>query len=108
MMKIKIPRETINKVGKVGMSVVFYGLTIMAYAKDVDLTAAKCLIGKADYGDVVNLIMRSNMFSSDKKAMIKLIEKDADAAYYKAVIQVVKSNMFSSDKIDAIKALSED
>ena len=108
MMKIKIPRETIGKVAKASLSVVCSGLTIMAYLKDVDVAAVKCFIGKADYGDTVDLIMRSNMFSSDKKAMIELLKKDADAAYYKAAIQVIKSNMFSSDKIDAIKALSED
>ena len=108
MIKIKIPRETVGKVAKASLSVVCYGLGIMAYVKDVDLATVKCFIGKADYGDTVDLIMRSNMFSSDKKVMIKLVKKDADAAYYKAVIQVVKSNMFSSDKIEAIRTLSED
>lgn len=108
MMKIKISRETIGKVAKASLSVVCAGLTIMSYVKDVDLATAKSLIGKADYGDTVDLIMRSSMFSSDKTETIGLLKKDADAAYYKAAIQVIKSNMFSSDKIDAIKALSDE
>ena len=76
MIKIKIPRETVGKVAKASLSVVCYGLGIMAYVKDVDLATVKCFIGKADYGDTVDLIMRSNMFSSDKIEAIRTLSED--------------------------------
>lgn len=57
------------------------------------------------YGGAVEVIMDSNMFASDKRRMVDIIEKDRDCDYYKSVIKIIKSNMFASDKIRTVEAL---
>lgn len=60
----------------------------------------------AGYGDAVNAIMNSNMWSSDKRSAIAAMDKNANKEIYKAVIAIATDDsMWSSDKVNAIYAL---
>ena len=58
------------------------------------------------YGDAVNAIMNSDMWSSDKRSAIAAMDKNANKEIYKAVIAIATNDsMWSSDKVNAIYAL---
>lgn len=59
-----------------------------------------------DYDDVVGVILDSNMFGSEKKEALGLLQKGKDKAYYRTVSKVVKSSMFGSTKIDMIRDIN--
>lgn len=59
------------------------------------------------YGDAVEAIMDSDMFSSTKSNAIATLKSDADDEYYKAVVCIAKSDMFDSEKLDTIKRISK-
>ena len=58
------------------------------------------------YGDAVEAISDSDMFSSDKRMAIETLLTDQDDDYYRGVIGITESDMFSSDKVLAIQKLT--
>lgn len=104
---MKITKDIIMSTTKSIGTGVLYGLAVIASkvaVEDViDMVRYK---GNVKYSDVVNVIMNSSMFSSDKNRALTVLKKDKDADYYRAVIGVMKSNMFPSDKIRAITNLN--
>ena len=58
------------------------------------------------YGDAVESISDSDMFSSDKRMAIETLLTDQDDDYYRGVIGITESDMFSSDKLLAIQKLT--
>lgn len=59
------------------------------------------------YGDAVESISDSDMFSSDKRLAIETLLTDQDDDYYRGVIGITESDMFSSDKVLAIQKLTK-
>ena len=68
-----------------------------------NLVKIKRATGCYNYGDAVQAIMSSSMWSDDKKKAIGMMSKDATHGEYGAVISVVKSTMWSDDKAKAIR-----
>lgn len=106
---MKITKETIMTTGKsIGVGVL-YGLAFIAskvaVGDVIDMVRYK---GNVKYSDAVDVIMSSNMYSSDKSRALAVLKKDEDTDYYRAVVRVMKSNMFSSDKIKTISDLSNE
>ena len=105
-MKIKITRETIGNVFKVGGMIILSGLAAMT-----SKTSAKDVIdnirysGNVSYSDAVSVVMDSDMFDSNKNRVMELLKKDGDVEYYKTIIKIIKSDMFDSNKIRAITLL---
>lgn len=62
--------------------------------------------GWVNYGDAVQAVMSSDMYSHDKSKVVGLLKQNADQAYYNAVISIVKSDMFSHEKIKSIESIS--
>lgn len=58
------------------------------------------------YGDAVEAISDSDMFSSDKRMAIETLLTDQDDDYYRGVIGITESDMFSGDKLLAIQKLT--
>lgn len=63
--------------------------------------------GNATYSDVINVVLHSNMYSTDKTKLAAMVPKDKDSEFYKFIIKVVKSNIYSSDKVTVIKSICE-
>ena len=59
------------------------------------------------YGDAVEAISDSDMFSTDKRLAIETLLTDQDDDYYRGVIGITESDMFSSDKVLAIQKLTK-
>lgn len=60
-----------------------------------------------DYGDAVEAIMNSNMFSHCKSEAIDVLKRDEDANYYRAIASIVKdSDTFDNYKVEMIRKLS--
>lgn len=59
------------------------------------------------YGDAVESISDSDMFSTDKRLAIEMLLTDQDDDYYRGVIGITESDMFSSDKVLAIQKLTK-
>lgn len=72
-----------------------------------DLLDAIRYTGDVGYGDAVDVIMSSSMYSSDKTRMVSALKRDESSDYYKAVIAVVRSSGYSSDKLRTIQNMSE-
>ena len=104
---MKITKDSIIGAGKIVGVAVFYGLAYAATKVSVnDVIDMVRYKGNVKYGDAVDVIMSSSMYSSDKNKALLALKKDKDSDYYRAVIRVVKSNMFSSDKIKTITDLN--
>lgn len=58
------------------------------------------------YGDAVESISDSDMFSSDKRMAIETLLTDQNDDYYRGIIGITESDMFSSDKLLAIQKLT--
>ena len=106
---MKNTKEIIVDTGKDIVKGVLCGLAVLvskvAVEDIIDMVKYK---GKVGYSDVVDVIMRSNMYSSDKTRAIAVIKKNEDTEYYKAVVRVIKSNMYSSDKIKTLQQMNEE
>lgn len=68
-----------------------------------NLVKIKRATGCYNYGDAVQAIMSSSMWSDDKKKAISTMSKDATHGEYEAVISIVKSTMWSDDKVKSIR-----
>lgn len=58
-----------------------------------------------NYGNAIEAIMDSNMFSNYKIELIQYIDRDESPDYYEAIISIMKSNLFDTHKVKAIKAI---
>lgn len=58
------------------------------------------------YGDAVESISDSDMFSIDKRLAIEMLLTDQDNDYYRGIIGISDSDMFSTDKLRAIQKLT--
>ena len=112
MRKININRERLNDIGGIamkGVKLLAYGLIAgLSYSKMSEHTYATMnYYDKASFGDVVKVIMESDMYDSYKNKAISILPEDRDSEFYKAVISIIKSDMFDSYKLDSIKRLCE-
>lgn len=62
--------------------------------------------GEVGYDDAAKVIMDSDMMSSYKTAVFKLLRTGEDSEYYKAIIHVVKSDALSSHKVEMITEIN--
>lgn len=109
-MEIKIG-EIVGKVGhgivegcKVALCV---GLISLPYLSVGSSSRKYTTYERVNYGDAVEAIMSSDMYSHDKSKMVGLLKQNADSAYYSAVIAIVKSDMFSHEKIKSVENISK-
>lgn len=56
----------------------------------------------AGYGDAVEAIMQSNMYSHDKGDAVKALPRDEHIEFYKAIISIATSRAYSHEKKDMI------
>lgn len=61
--------------------------------------------GEVGYSDAVACILKSDMWSSDKRMLVNTLEQGLTSEFYKAVINIVQSDMWSSDKVKTITAI---
>lgn len=59
------------------------------------------------YSDAISAIMRSSMWSEDKRKTAELVKMGQSSDYYKAIVYICKSSMWSEDKKKAIEKLGE-
>lgn len=83
------------------------GLVSLSYLSMSNNNSTCTTYGRLNYGDAVQAIMSSDMFSNDKTKAIGMIKQSADSAYYSAVIAIVKSDMFSCNKLKSIENISK-
>ena len=104
---MKSTKDIIIDTGKAVGTGVLYGLAVLvskvAVEDIIDMVKYK---GKVEYSDVIDIIMKSNMFSGDKTRAIAAIKKNGDVEYYRAAIRVIKSNMYGGDKVKTLEQLN--
>lgn len=110
MKKLNINWEPIGKFAKTAFEVVVYGALAAASIKyGESITKNYGISTVTTYGDAVEAIMDSDMYSSYKTEAITLLKRDGTVDYYRAVARVVgDGTMYSSYKLEMIKTLSED
>lgn len=59
------------------------------------------------YGDAVEAIMNSSLFSDSKREALRLVQKDRDSDYYGSIIKVVNSSAFSDTKLEMLEILNQ-
>lgn len=83
-------------------------LLIAASNKVIEVITGGHVRVVARYSDAINAIMKSSMYSNDKREAAAVLKRYEDAEYYRAIINVVQdSRLYSSDKVELIKGLSE-
>lgn len=109
-MEVKIG-EIVGKVGhgivegcKVALCV---GLISLPYLSASSSSRKHTTYERVNYGDAVQAVMSSDMYSHDKSKVVGLLKQNADSAYYSAVIAIVKSDMFSHEKIKSVENISK-
>lgn len=96
-----------NFVGKF-CDVAACGLLILASRKAVDYAVDDYVSAFAGYGDAMSAIMKSNMYSHNKREAAEALKRTEDSEYYKAIIHIAQdSRLYSHDKVELIKGLSE-
>lgn len=104
MKKFNVNKETVGKIAKKGCAVVLYGIAaVLPYISVKDTINVIRYSGNVGYGDVVDVIMNSDMLSSYRKEAIEVLPKDGDSELYKSIIAVVQSDMMSSYRVETIK-----
>lgn len=85
-----------------------YGVMLAATYKVVGYINVETDSQIAGYDDAVSAIMKSDMYSHDKRAAVTALTRGGDMEFYRAIIHIAKdSSMYSHDKVDMIKRLSE-
>ena len=108
MRNFKLSMETVGNCVKTGCKIVgTIFVVLLPYLPVKDIMDMIRFSGKVGYGDAVEVIMSSSMYSGDKNEAMSMLSKDGDSEYYKAVVCVMKSGMYSSDKLEAIKNINE-
>lgn len=59
------------------------------------------------YGDAIEAITKSDMYSSDIARVIKVLPENGTSEFYKAVMSIVNSDMWSSEKAKVILSMCE-
>ena len=62
--------------------------------------------GDPDYGDAIQAITDSDMYSNHIVEATGLVRKGEDSDYYSAVIAIAESDMYSNHKVVAISKLN--
>ena len=103
----KIKMEHVKNAVCVGIKYAIYGAMIVGMVKPrletSGIIPVKC---DANYGDAVNEIMQSNMYSHDKTKAISALRKNGGTELYRAVISIVRSRAYSHDKVKMITDIS--
>lgn len=100
--------ETIRKYARKGCQILMYGLvTSLSYLSVRDILDIAQSSGDVGYGDAVNAIMSSDMWSADKNKAVMVLSKEENSEFYKAVIHIANSDMWSADKVRAIKNMRQ-
>lgn len=103
-----IKSETIKNVAGQVWDVVSYGLMLAASYKVAEYISSGNNNHTAGYDDAVEAIMKSGMYSHDKRDGVAALKRYGTQEFYKAIVHVAKdSSMYSHDKVEMIKALSE-
>lgn len=105
MKMTEIIEDTLCIGALVGLSIVL-GLAKNS-KKSNDIQSNVTEIKENRYSDAVAATIKCSTFGSDANKIIKIIKKDENEDYYKAIISVVESDMFDSDKIKIINSLNE-
>lgn len=104
MKTIKLNKETVGKIAKTGCKFALCTLAVvlphLSKRETIDMIRYS---GDVNYSDVVEVIMSSSMWSGDKKAVVELLNKEADMETYRAVIKIARSNLYSGDKVELIR-----
>lgn len=104
----KINLKNIGRVTMKGCELVIKGvtyvLTVLSIVDTVDKVRFK---GEATYSDAVEATMDCSMFSFGKQEIMRILPRNKDSDFYKAVIEVVHSDMFTSNKVDVIRSMCE-
>lgn len=58
-----------------------------------------------DYGDAINAVSHSDMFSRDIQKAIEHIPYGASSEFYKGIVALTKSSAFSSTKCESIVSM---
>ena len=108
----KIDWERVKSGIETGCKVVAAGV-VWWMMHDIQTGGRKCKFKVAvdevsdEYAEAVEAIMKSDMFSSDKRYAVSALRQDGDAAFYKAIINIANDDSaFSSDKRSMIIELS--
>lgn len=105
---LHIDNETLGKAVKKTCKFAAVGLLLATRVKIEKVDTNEWTNVFAGYGDAIEAISKSTMFSSQKREAISAVKKDGTTDYYKAIISITNnSNMFSSDKLNTIKNLSK-
>lgn len=108
MIKIKFDKDKLKDVGKAaGLAI---ATVVAAVAKNslesaLQVKANEFVYKKASYAGVINTVISSDMWSSDKEKVISIIPTDADEELYGSIMAVLMGDDWSSDKIKMIKML---
>ena len=81
--------------------------TVLASVSVKDVLDMMRYSGDVGYGDAVNAIMSSSMYSHDKTRAVAMLRDGKTSDFYKAVINVAKSSAYSHDKAASIISMCE-
>ena len=107
-LNIKIDKDKLKDGAKaVGLAM---ATIVAAVAKNslesaLQVKANEFVYKKATYTGVVNTVISSDMWSSDKEKVIAIIPTNADEELYGSIMAVLMGDDWSSDKIKMIKML---
>lgn len=104
----KISLKTIGNFTEKACEIISYGVFMVASYKMIEYAATDYGSTIVGYDAAVEAIMKSDMYSHQKRDALSVLKRHGDSSFYKAVIHIVKdSNMYSHDKVDMIKKLCE-
>ena len=110
--KRTVGKEVLTKVGYIVKEYSKVVLPALGYAifsqrgKLVGLLEELQYSGNVTYNDAVRVIMDSDMLTSYKTDIVKILKRNETSDYYKAVIHTVKSDILSIYKVDIIEELN--
>lgn len=62
----------------------------------------------ANHGDAVEAILNGFVLDTNKCEAVKLVKRDGDYGYYRAIINIANSSMLDSSKLEMIEAISKE
>lgn len=104
-----VTKEQLSSIGNVikdGAKIIAPILGVVIFSNAGSIAHKVRYSGKVNYGDAVNVIMNSSMWSEDKSKVISFLKTDGDSDFYRSVISVVKSSMWSNDKVKTIEDMN--
>lgn len=104
----KLSLESVGKFAEKACEIISYGVFMVASYKVIEYAATDYSSTIVGYDAAVEAIMKSDMYSHQKRDALSVLKRDGDSSFYKAVIHIAKdSSMYSHDKVDMIKKLCE-